>query len=125
METVLALKDLYVGTEPPSRYSHGERYHVLGTQFGPMLLCANASLEDALDEWDERYGERVDVVIDRTTLTDYDGATAQEQIESAMNCGDIRINSGGTMVWVDHYEWVRSFRTGREAGRYFRTCMDR
>lgn len=122
----LEAKDIYQGVSN-ARYSsdHGERFHVLGGACGPMLLCAHALLEEAFDEWDERHGERVDVVADATTLADYEGDTVEERIEDAMSHGDIRVNDGGTMVWVDPYEWCRSFRTGREAGQYFRTYMDR
>jgi hypothetical protein len=115
----LTLKDVYIGTERHGRpWDRGPKAFVLGVQFGPMLLVASESCEEALNEWDERHGQRLDD--DMQALADYDGATDHERIESAMNCGDIRINDGGTTIWVDHYEWIREFDTIREAGMFFR-----
>lgn len=92
---------------------------VLGDAFGPSLLCAGATLEDALDEWDERDTAR-HVDFDDPDLLDYPGETAQDRVWAAVDAGDIRFNSGGTLAWVDHYEWCRTFATVREAGRFFR-----
>lgn len=83
------------------------RVYLLGWQFGPTLLVIGGSAESALDEFDERYGTRVDPVADAATLADYDGTDVAERIEHALHCGDIRVNDGGTMVWVDPYEWMR------------------
>lgn len=79
---------------------------VLGYQFGPMMITRNASLEEAIDEFDEKFGTRVKP--NDPDLKDY-GDTPEEAVEEAMNSGDIRINDGGTMVWVDHSEWFREF----------------
>lgn len=102
------------------------RFFLIGWQFGPVMLTADADLEDATDEWDERYGTRVDFETDRRMLLDYidwpDGREAEatdddigRAVEAAMDCGEIRVNSGGTMVWVDHYEWFAEFKTARAA----------
>ena len=85
-----------------------DKCFVFGHQFGPVFVAITDDLEDAIDEWDERHGQRVDYEEDATTLRDY-GPTDEEAVEKAMYDGDIRINSGGTTVWVDHYEWVREF----------------
>lgn len=124
--TTLTLDRLYVGEQSCylgqsttfGNMGWRKRAFVLGVQFGPMLLAVGCTIEEAFDEWDERYGERVDV--EDATLADYPGDTVEERIESAMNDGEIRINSGGTMVWVDHYEWCRGFATVKEAGAFFR-----
>jgi hypothetical protein len=81
---------------------------VFGHQFGPVFVAIVDDLEEAFDEWDERHGTRVDPETDSVTLADY-GEDPDEQIENALSEGDIRINDGGTMVWVDHYEWVKEF----------------
>ena len=104
--------DIYVGCD------RSPRAFVLGWQFGPKMLATCCSLEEAIVEFDERYGTRVEA--DDSALLDYDGATTDERIESAMAQGDIRVNDGGTMVWVDPYEWAREFATIREAGEFFR-----
>jgi hypothetical protein len=115
----LTLKDVYIGTESHGRpWDRGPKAFVLGVQFGPMLLVASESYEEALEEFDERHGDRVDAA--SIDLLDYPGETTSDRVESAMNCGDIRMNSGGTTIWVDHYEWLREFDTIREAGMFFR-----
>lgn len=110
--TTLTKDALYVGTD------RTRRAFVLGVQFGPMLLACCCDLSEAIDEWDERYGRRVDPA--DSDLLDYNGATTEERIESAMSAGDLRINDGGTMVWVDPYEWMREFPTVRDAGAFYR-----
>lgn len=87
--------------------------YVFGGPFGWQLLTLQADCDDALDEYDERHGTRVEP--DDPALRDYDGDTLDAKLESALNDGDIRINSGGTMVWVDPCEWMREFRTVKEA----------
>lgn len=99
---------------------HRASVYVFGHAFGWQLLTVEADLDDALDEYDERFGTRVDFEADASTLADYDGATLDDQVESAMSAGDIRVNSGGTTVWVDHYEWVREFATVRAARAFTR-----
>ena len=93
-----------------SVYNNGsdDKCFVFGHQFGPGFIALADCIEDAIDEWDERHGQRVDYEADAATLRDY-GPTDEEAIDKAMCDGDIRINSGGTTVWVDHYEWVREF----------------
>lgn len=117
MTATLTREAIYDGGWPKGYRGHSN--FVLGAQFGPMLLAVNCcGLQQASDEWDERHGERVEP--DDAALADYEGETVADRIESAMNDGDIRINDGGTTVWVDHYEWVREFATPAEAGRFFR-----
>ncbi len=98
------LGNVYLGRD--ERGTDGFKLHLVGVQFGPMLLCVGG-LEECFDEWDERHGERI--AADDPAIADYDGG-----IEGALNCGKARVNDGGTLVWVDPYEWVRSFRNGRE-----------
>ena len=81
---------------------------VLGHEFGPCLLATNCDVSEAFEEYDERFGERVDM--NDPALEDYEGWTTAQRIESAMNAGEIRVNSGGTTVWVSHYEWVREYQ---------------
>lgn len=95
---------------------HGQHV-VIGTQFGGTMIAFHASLEDATDEWDERFGERLEN--DPAALADYPGEDDAAKVESAHNDGDLRTNSGGTTVWVDHYEWFRTFTDAREAMRCF------
>lgn len=85
----------------------GRGVFVLGWQFGPMLLADETTCEEALSEFDERFGERIEP--GDQSLADYDGASDSERIEAAMDCGDARINDGGTAVWADPYEWIREF----------------
>ena len=92
----------WVGVEP--------RCHVFGNMFGPMLLVVDADLDDAFDEWDDRHGHRVD-------RADYADAA---DVDAALASGEARYTSGGDLVEVDHYEWVRSFWTPAEAGQFFR-----
>ena len=106
-----------IGSHYPTHRNN--RAIVLGHQFGPTLLVVTDLLQEAIDEWDERHGERVNPDTDADILSDY-GPTTEEAIEAAMNCGDIRINDGGTMVWVDHYEWAREFQSISEAADFFR-----
>ena len=103
----MAHKSVYIGTltAQDRRYHPEAGWYVLGAQFGPMLWANCSGPEEALHEWDERHGERVDWENDASTLADY-GTTQEAQLEAAMNYGDIRINDGGTMVWVDPDEWV-------------------
>ena len=101
---------VYIGdgsTAADRRYHQDAGWYVLGGAYGPQLYANCSGLEEAIDEFDERHGDRVDWDADASTLADYDGETVEEQFESAMNDGDIRVNDGGTTVWVDHYEWFR------------------
>jgi len=146
----MKLQDIYLGSESgcvgqSTGFGHhrwsmdNPRAWVLGAQFGPTMLAVGCSLAEAIDEWDERHGQRVDPVADRGDLLDYcDEQTAEQRIASgdvrnrieacidaAIDEGTIRVNDGGTMVWVDPYEWVRSFETVKEAGRFFRGGWNR
>jgi hypothetical protein len=76
--------------------------YLFGNQFGPMFLAVRASLEEALSEWDERHGTRADDIAD------------EQELERAMNDGEVRVNDGGTMVYVDPYEWFREYETGAD-----------
>lgn len=107
-------QDSYRCTEP----RHGESLvHVLGFQFGPDLLVVGCDLEQAIDVLDELYGQPVDM--DDPALRDY-GKTPEQALEAAMDAGDVRCSDNG-LVWVDHYEWIRSFSTPREAGAWIRS----
>ena len=106
------------GVTAGNPYHPAGGWYVVGSAMGPHLYANCSGVEEALDEWDERHGTRVDWETDRATLADYDGATIEEQVESAMMAGDLRMNDGGTTVWVDHYEWMRGpFRTLSDAMR--------
>jgi len=88
------------------------------------LLVVDADLGDAFDEWDERHGERIDFDDERDTLANLDWTdrnTIAEAVDIAMSHGEVRCTGSGTYVYVDPYEWVRSFRTPAEAGRFFRS----
>lgn len=113
MDRTLHLSDLYLAG-PPKR-----GVWLVGHQFGPVVFAIGCDLAEAIDEYDERDRAR-HVDPSDPDLADYPGDTLAERIEAAMADGDIRVNDGGTMVWVDPYEWIRQFRTVREAGLYFR-----
>lgn len=85
----------------------GAEVYVYGHEFGPLMLAKSCGIGEAIDEADERFGDRVD--FNDTTLLDFKGADVHERIESAMGSGDIRVNDGGTTVWVNPYEWIREF----------------
>ena len=93
------------------------KVYVLGFQFGPHLVVVGESLDWALSELDERFGERVEP--GDTALADYVGSTDEERIESAIGAGDARYNDGGTFVWVDHYEWLREYDSVAAAREHF------
>ena len=116
-ERIVLGQDNYAGYSP--RATADQKAYVLGVQFGPMLLVVTNSMAEAVDEWDERHGTRVDLEADASTLADY-GPDTESAVEAAMLQGDIRINDGGTMVWVDPYEWCREFDSIRAAADYFR-----
>lgn len=109
----------YLGSYHGEKSARGRRCYVLGYQFGAQLLTVGADLEEALDELDERYGERVGSFAEDATLRDY-GYDAETALEVALSCGDVRINGGGTTVWVDQYEWCREFANATEALRFLR-----
>lgn len=94
----------------------GKEYVVLGDMFGPDLLCIKTDVQEAIDEWDERFGQRL--AGNEDIFEDY-GTTPEERFEKALDDGAIRINSGGTVVIVDECEWFRSFRTIAEAQAAF------
>lgn len=100
----------------------GKTIAVWGTMFGPSLIVVARSnryhvredeaLQEALGEADERFGSRIEP--DDSSLQDYDGDTLEAKVESAVAAGDARYNDGGTLVWVDPYEWVRLYRSGHD-----------
>ena len=110
----------YCGTYHGEKSARGRRCFLLGFQFGAVLLTVGASEEEALDEFDERHGERVGDYATDSALRDY-GPDAEKAIDAAMNDGDIRMNDGGTTVWVDHYEWMKEFPNATEAMRFLRS----
>lgn len=112
-ERKLRLEDVYVGERRRSG-----RAFVVGSAFGPHLLAVTDDAIDAIDEWEERHGERVDPT--DSALADYPGATVEARVEAAIADGDIWVGSGGTMTWADHYLWVREYPNAREAGAAFR-----
>lgn len=99
-------------TDSPTRYGGG--WYLFGWQFGPVVAICADGIGAALDVWDEHYGQRVDVVADADTIRDYAPAKGYEgdddtaaRLCTALDDGDVRINDGGTTVWVDHSEWCR------------------
>ena len=94
----------------------GSKAFVFGHQFGPAFIALSDSVEDALSEWDERFGEPVEE--DDPALSDYPGDEPWKQAGAAIDDGDIRVNDGGTVVWVDPYEWFREFEDIAEAFKY-------
>jgi hypothetical protein len=95
----------------------GRQHVVIGAAFGGMLIAFASDPQEALAEFDERFGERVDA--DDSALDDYPGLTIEERIETAMSRDDIRMTGGGTAVWVDPYEWMKVFTDPRAAMRCF------
>lgn len=96
-------------------YNDGsDKAYVFGHQFGPVFVAITDSLEEAINRWDEDHGHRVDIENDAAALADY-GDDTESAIDRAAVSGDTRINDSGTVVWVDHCEWVREFDTIGEA----------
>ena len=112
----------YVGCERTARAI------VIGAAFGPSLLAVRSSLQDAFDEYDERYGERVDgddlAIADYTPterqLADAGGDMRTARIFCAMDHGDVRSPGSGSIVWVDPNEWCREFASVAEALAWLR-----
>lgn len=96
--------------------------HVFGFQFGAQFYATFATLEDAMSEFDEQLGERLELT--DGALDDYDGETPSERASSAVECGDARYNDGGTLVWVDPYEWVRTYANIEAAAAEFPEILD-
>ena len=107
-------QDAYRCTEP--RNGDG-LVHVLGHQFGPALLVVGCTAAQALDVLDEFFGTPVDP--DDLDLRDY-GDTYDQALDAAVAAGDARYSDSGP-VWVDHYEWIQTFSSPREAGAWIRT----
>jgi hypothetical protein len=103
------LADIYIGTD------RTESVYILGGEFGPLLLTVHADCQDALDEYDERHGQRVED--DPDALADIGG------IEAGIEAGEVRINSGGTTVFVSPYEWLREFPSMRAARAWMRQML--
>jgi hypothetical protein len=116
-------KDAVIGSAWKDR-----RTFVVGHAFGPCLLVVGESCESALDEFGERYCERVlpgdaalkDYEVTPAQVKEANGNVERAQLFAAMDAGDVRVTDGGTWYWVDHYEWLREFATPREAGQFFR-----
>lgn len=109
----LRAKNLYHAGAP-------DRAFVVGCQFGPMLLAIGARIEDALEEYAERYCETIQP--DDPALADYGGETVAERLDSADQAGDVAW-SGGVPHWEDPYLWVREFKgrdAVRRAGQFYR-----
>lgn len=85
------------------------KWFAFGHQFGPTLFVKAMDEGEVLDVWDEHCGERVDpsdpALLDYDVtdgqLKEADGGRLGACFFAAMNCGDIRMNDGGTVVWVD------------------------
>lgn len=84
--------------------------YVVGAPFTDPVFACGVSLQDAINEFDERHGIRVQP--QDVTVHDYENG-----IEGAMNCGDVRVNDGGTIVWVDPNEYFRQYASLRDAIR--------
>lgn len=105
-------------------------WFALGHQFGPTLLVKADTAQDALDVFDEHCGERVDwedpalldYAPDAHQLREAKGDRAIASFFSAMDCGEIRMNDGGTTVWSDPYEWMREIPQSKARER---TCRRR
>ena len=95
-----------------------DRAFVLGHEFGPCLLALSCGEGEALDVYDEEFGHRVD--FNDSDLNDFPGDTLADRVESAMNDGEIRVNDGGTYVWVSHYEWMKEFAGVEQAKEFIR-----
>lgn len=104
---------LYIANSLALHRQQANCVHLIGQQFGPMLLVVGGSIENAVDQFDELFGERVD--LSDPTLNDYEGGTVQDRVMDAQLCGDVRFNDGGTLVWVDPNEWFESFDSMRDA----------
>lgn len=105
---------LYIG------FHRTEAAIVIGNRWGPCVLAARASLAEALDYYDEHYGRLIEE--DDPALRDY-GDTLKNALESAVSHGDARYGPEGA-VWVEEDEWMREFRTVREAGAWLRLCSN-
>ena len=95
-------------------------YIVHGHQFGPQLLTIGLPYEEAIDEYDERFGREVDWEADRSTLMDYSDVSLEVALGEAMSCGDIRVTGQGKTVWVDHHAWHTELSTRRAVANTLR-----
>lgn len=94
-----------------------DRFFVFGLHSGPYMIATHSGLQEAIDEWDERYGQRVQP--DDPDLMDW-GVTPEEGLDNALQAGEIRVNGGGILVWVDPYEWMQGFPSMRRLVLWFR-----
>lgn len=108
---------LSIGMQSMRLKERKDLVHVFGNQFGPFLLVVGDTLEAAMEAWDEAFGRPVES--DDPDLKDY-GDTLKQALDEAVACGEVRWGPDGP-VWVDHYEWVRSFGTVRQAGQWIRS----
>lgn len=99
------------------RYFHdgtGRDTFVFGHEFGPCLIAHATTCHEALEEFDEHFGEPVDPK--DPALLDY-GDDHESGLESAIECGEARWSDSGP-VWVSPYEWIREFPSLRAAVRF-------
>lgn len=103
---------------------------------GAEFIAFNCDLTEAINEFDERFGERCEPT--DAALADYlteseasqkvdaaDAKTiAEARMHKAMDEGDVRMNDGGTCVWVDPSEWAKTFDDVRAAMRCFLGIRD-
>jgi len=87
--------------------------YVVGAPFTDPVFAVGVSADDAMSEFDERHGSRVEPT--DPALDDYENG-----IEGALGCGDARYNDGGTLVWASPDEYLRAYPTLRDAVRAFR-----
>lgn len=105
------------------RYRGRHVVHVIGRLHGPCLVTIGASPEEAYHEYQERFGARVE--LDDPALDDYPGQTIEDRILAAQETGDVHVNDGGTMTWVDPYEWASFDMARAEAREFFRSFLGR
>lgn len=115
-------------TKPSPVYCGGDKgpHFVFGDECGARFIAFHAELGDAINEFDERFGKRIEA--DDPDLKDYEPAedcTEHQRGEpfaramAACDAGEARMNDGGTVVWVSPYEWVREFSDAADAMRCF------
>lgn len=91
-----------------------DRAFIVGSMFGPMVLCVGGTAEEALDIFHGAFCDPVEA--DDPALADCGG------LEGALAEGSVVSTEAG-FRWADHYVWLKEF-TGkdavRRAGRYWR-----
>ena len=91
-----------------------DRAFIVGSMFGPMVLCVGGTAEEALDVFHGAFCDPVRA--DDPALADCGG------LEGALDEGSVVWSEEGPR-WADEYVWLKEF-TGkdaiRRAGRYWR-----